>query len=378
MNDSTTDHRRLDESAARNSTGVASGSAPPLDRKDHTVSYIDPNRQRVWDFVSASPLRSLWDLQGNSLGTIVRRTFHSFNDDNLVSRAAELGFYFVFALFPMLFSASALVGLVARSATHLYVKLLQYLSMVVPSDALGIVLDTFNQTTAQSSSGKITFGFVAAIWSASVGFSAIQDTLNTVYKVRESRPYWKARGQAMLVTVPLSLIVTLTLFCLFAGTWLAHLTRQHVSNPRVGLVYAIAIHLFFDLLTLGMLTLLFAVIYYFAPDVKNKRWRWLSPGAALGIGLWFIGSIGLRVYLHYFNSYPLTYGSLAAVIILLTWFYITGLMLLLGAEYNSEIEAAAAESRLKAAGAIPLAATTDPKAPIAPSGEEDQSPHMPH
>jgi membrane protein len=228
-------------------------------------------------------------------------------------------------------------------------------------------MDTFNQTTAQSTSGKLTFGFVAAIWSASVGFSAIQDTLNTVYKVRETRPYWKARGQAMLVTVPLSIIVTLTLFFLFAGTWLANEIRLHVANPHAGLVYGIVIHLFFDLLTLGMLTLLFAVIYYFAPDVKNKRWRWLSPGAALGIGLWFVASIGLRIYLHYFNSYPLTYGSLAAVIILLTWFYITGLMLLLGAEFNSEIEAAAAEARLKAAGAIPQATTTDPKAPIAPN-----------
>jgi membrane protein len=370
MSDSTTKERRMDESAAVNFRAApATAPAPPIDRKDHTVSYIDPNRQRVWDFVSTSPLRSLWDLQGTPLGTIVRRTFHSFNDDNLVSRAAELGFYFVFALFPMLFSASALVGLVARSATDIYLKLLQYLSFVVPHDAFAIVLDTFNQTTVQSSSGKITFGFVAAIWSASVGFSAIQDTLNTVYKVRETRPYWKARGQAMLVTVPLSLIVTLTLFSLFAGTWLAHLTRQHVANPRAGLVYAIAIHLFFDVVTLAMLTLLFAVIYYFAPDVKNKRWRWLSPGAALGIGLWFIASIGLRIYLHYFNSYPLTYGSLAAVIILLTWFYLTGLMLLLGAEFNSEIEAAAAEAKLKAAGAIPLATTTDPKAPIAPSGE---------
>jgi len=82
--------------------------------------------------------------------------------------------------------------------------------------------------------------------------------------------------------------------------------------------------------------MLFDLIYYFAPDVKQKRWRWLTPGSAIGILCWFVASIGLRVYLHYFNSYSLTYGSLGAVIILLTWFYITGLMLLLGAEINSE------------------------------------------
>jgi membrane protein len=358
MPDSTTGDRTADESS--DSALIPAATEAPRDRKDHTVAHIDPNRQRVWDFVSESPLRSLWDLQGTPCGVILRRTAHAFNEDNLLSRAAELGFYFLFALFPMLLSASAILGLVARSATAMYAHLLSYLAVVMPRDAFAMVLDTFNQTTAQSTSGKITFGFVAAIWSASVGFSAIQDTLNTVYKARETRPYWKARGQAMLVTVPLTVIVSLTLFCLFAGTWFAHLVRHYVANPHAGLVYAIAIHIFFDVATMAALTLLFAVIYYFAPDVQHKRWRWLTPGSAIGIVCWFIASIGLRVYLHYFNSYSLTYGSLGAVIILLTWFYITGLMLLLGAEINSEIEAAAAERRLKEAGEIPATTVAEP------------------
>ena len=96
-----------------------------------------------------------------------------------------------------------------------------------------------------------------------------------------------------------------------------------------------------------------ALIYYYAPDVKNHTWNWLSPGAAFGIAGWFLASMGLRVYLHYFDSYSATYGSLGAVIILLTWFYITGLMLLAGAEINSEIAAAVAEKKLKDAGVIP-------------------------
>jgi len=354
----------LHESAVQEAPSVQI-PAPPTDRKDHTVTHIDPNRQRVWDFVSESPLRSLWDMQGTPFSIIVRRTAHSFNDDNLISRAAELGFYFLFALFPMLVSASAILGLVARSANDIYARLLNYMALVVPHDAFGIVLDTFNQTTAQSSSGKITFGFVAAVWSASVGFSAIQDGLNTVYKVRETRPYWKARGQAMLITIPLTILSSLILACLFFGTWIARLVSRHIPNPHAALVYEIAIHIAFDIATVTLLALLFDLIYYFAPDVNNKCWRWLSPGAAIGIGCWFIASIGLRVYLHFFNSYTVTYGSLGAVIILLTWFYITGLMLLLGAEINSEIEAAAAERRLKEAGEIPTSTTTDPKAPIA-------------
>jgi membrane protein len=96
----------------------------------------------------------------------------------------------------------------------------------------------------------------------------------------------------------------------------------------------------------ALLDFSFAVIYYWAPDSKKRRWHWLTPGGALGLLGWLVASLGLRVYLHYFDTYSLTYGSLGAVIILLTWFYITGLMLLLGAEINSEIEAASAEMRM--------------------------------
>jgi membrane protein len=128
--------------------------------------------QRVWAMVSASPMGSLWDLQGVPFMVLAKRIVKSFLDDNLLGRAAELGFYFLFALFPTLVSASSMLGLAARSASHIYTTLLAYLSVVMPPSAMGIVLETFNQTTAASSSGKVTFGLVAAIWSASVGFSA--------------------------------------------------------------------------------------------------------------------------------------------------------------------------------------------------------------
>ena len=339
----------MSESVSTRSTDSAENPVPPSsNRKDHTLMHHDPARQHIWDAVSHSPLHSLWDLQGTPFTTIAKRTVNAFMDDNLLSRAAELGFYFLFALFPTLISASAILGLVARSANNIYFSLLNYLAIVVPRDAFQIIRDTFNQTAASSSSGKITFGLVAAIWSASVGFSAIQDTLNIVYKVKETRPYWKARGSAMLVTVLLSLMITLALSCLALGTYLSHQMRKVVSDQAGGLAYGIAIHLVMDVVFLGFVILLFATIYYFAPDVKNKRWRWITPGSVMGILGWFISSIGLRVYLHYFNSYSVTYGSLGAVIILLTWFYITGVMLLLGAEVNSEIEACAAERRLEA------------------------------
>jgi membrane protein len=281
----------------------------------------------------------------------MRRTFDAFLDDNLLGRAAELGFYFLFALFPMLVSASSMLGLAARSASHIYSLLLAYLSFVIPPSALGIVMDTFNQTTAGATRGKITFGLAAALWSASVGFSAIQDTLNIVYRVKETRPYWRARLSAIGVTIMLSVLVTGLLAAMLGGDMLAQFAKHTIYHRFLALAAIFFSRLIGWAVAAALLALIFAVIYFFAPDVKT-RWHWLSPGAAIGIVAWLLASLGLRLYLHFFNTYSLTYGSLGAVIILLTWFYISGLMLLLGAEVNSEIEAAAAEKALLASGKL--------------------------
>jgi membrane protein len=333
---------------------------------DLVPSYKDSRQQRIWAYVSASPLGSLWNLQGIPVLTVAKRTIKSFLADNLLGRAAELGFYFLFALFPTLVSASSMLGLAARSASHIYITLLNYLSVVIPPSAMGIVLDTFNQTTAASSRGKITFGLAAAIWSASVGFSAIQDTLNVVYKVPETRPYWKARLSAIFVTAVLAVLVTLLLTAMLGGDVLGGIAGHRIYHRPLALAAVFLIRLVGWVLASLLLAFIFSVIYFFAPDVKSSRWHWLSPGAAIGIVAWLLASFGLRLYLHFFNNYSVTYGSLGAVIILLTWFYISGLMLLLGAEVNSEIEAAAAEKRLVEFEQQKLASRPDGSPPAGP------------
>ena len=337
-------------------------SAP--DRADGRVSRVDADAQRVWNHVSHSPLSNLWNFEGTPAWVILKRSANAFIDDNLVSRAAELGYYFLFALFPTLLCASSIVGLAAERASKFYVGMLDYLSIVIPHSAFQMVIDTFNQTAKASSGGKITFGLAAALWSASVGFAAIQDTANIVYKVKETRPYWKSKGQAILVTALLSVVITLTLATLLAADFLD--TRiaatTHVHSLAVSEQWLV--HIGAWIVVLGLLMLLFAIVYYYAPDLKTKCWHWLTPGAAIGIFGWLAASIGLRVYLHFFPSYSATYGSLGAVIILLTWFYITGLVLLAGAEINSEIQAAVTEKRLKEQGALPPEATTDPEHPV--------------
>ena len=189
--------------------------------------------------------------------------------------------------------------------------------------------------------------------------------MNTVYKVKETRPYWKARGSAILVTVLLALIVTLNLAALLLGDYCARVVRAHVWHHWLGNTEAVLLHAVSWTVAAAMLMLVFATIYYFAPDLQNKCWRWVTPGGTIGIAGWVLASLGLRVYLHFFDTFSLTYGSLGAVIILLTWFYISGLMLLIGAEINSEIQAAVAEKALKQAGEIPQHATPEPGTPAA-------------
>lgn len=317
-----------------------------MDASSNVDQRLDRHQRRIWEIVSRSPLESLWNLQGVPVRVVASRTWKAVNADRLFGHAAELGFYFLFALFPTLFCASSILGLAARSAHQFYDKLLEYLSLVIPTSALGTVLNTFNETTTAASSGKATLALVAAIWSASVGISAIQDTLNIVYKIEDSRSYFIARLHAIGLTVVLTIIISSGLACLLGGDFIATLARLGLHDRLLATAVTVSARVMGWTMAVALLDFSFALIYYWAPDSKKRRWHWLTPGGALGLLGWLLASLSLRVYLHYFNNYSVTYGSLGAVIILLTWFYITGLMLLLGAEINSEIEAASAEMRL--------------------------------
>lgn len=300
--------------------------------------------QSVWAHVQNTPLHSMWDLQGVPLKDVAKCTWQGIDEDNLFGRASQLAYSFFSAIFPALIAMSSLMGLVAQSSGKLYIELLGKIGQLIPPTAFALVTETFQQTTSASTTGKVTFGLLFALFSASTGVSAVQDTLNSVYKVKETRPFWKARLQAILLTVLVAIIVILALLTLFAGDFAAN----HLSHAfRGGYALSIALRICYWAVASLLMVLSFEVMYYFCPDVQNKCWRWFTPGGLIGLGGWVAGSVALRVYLHYFNSYSVTYGSLGAVIILLLWFYLTGVMILLGGEVNSEIEHAVAKRKIE-------------------------------
>jgi membrane protein len=270
--------------------------------------------------------RPIWEL--------TLRIWKSTSADRVFGHAAELGFYFLFALFPTLWCGASILGLVARSAHQISDKLLEYLALVIPTTALTSVLTTFNETTAAATTGKLTFGTIAAIWSASVGVSALQDTLNAVFKLEERRSYFVARLDAILLTIVLTVLIGSALGCMFAGDFAATLIAHRMAHPVLAIAAGFAVRVTAWGTSACILGLSFETVYFWAPDWRDRNWHWLTPGTVLAIAGWLIASFGFRIYLHFFNSYTVTYGSLGAVVVLLIWFYFSGLMLLLGAEVD--------------------------------------------
>ena len=285
-------------------------------------------------------LKSMWSLGGLTWKELGRRVWQQMNDDDMWGRAAQLSYYFLLALFPLLIFLTSVIGIIMGSGTGLRHSLFNYLSQVMPPSAFQLVDETMRQVTESSGGGKISFGILAALWAASNGMGAISESLNAAYNVKETRPWWRARLASISLTIAIAiLIMTALVLMLYGGTIAEKIAASYGFGALFTTLWKILqwpIVLFFILLS-------FSLIYFFAPDLKDQDWKWVTPGSMIGVALWILVSFLFRLYLGFFDSYSATYGSLGAVIILMLWFYLTGLAILIGGEINSEIENAAAE-----------------------------------
>jgi membrane protein len=285
-------------------------------------------------------MKSLWALRNISWLELAKRVWKEAQADNVFGRAAELSYYFLLALFPLLIFLTSIIGIMLGSGTGTRHALFDYLARIMPPSAFQLIDATMYEVSQASGSGKLSFGLLAALWAASNGMGAITESLNVAYNVTESRPWWKTRLIAITLTVALSVLIIAALVLVVAGGNIGEGVANHYG---FGPAFAIAWKVIQWPAVFAALILAFALIYYFAPDLREQKWQWLTPGAAIGVALWLLVSFGFRVYLHYFNSYSKTYGSLGAVIILMLWLYFTGCAVLIGGEINSEIENAAAK-----------------------------------
>lgn len=285
-------------------------------------------------------MASLWALGNLGWRELAKRVWKEIQADQIFGRAAELSYYFLLALFPFLIFLTSVIGSILGSGTGTRQTLFEYLARVMPPSAYELISTTMIEVSAASSGGKISFGILAALWAASNGMTAITTSLNTAYDVEETRPWWKQRLVAIALTMALSVLIILALILVVAGGWIAEWLAAHFG---LGSTFPLAWKILQWPFVLFCMTLAFALIYYFAPDLHEQKWTWLTPGSAIGVALWLLVSIAFRLYLSFFDSYSATYGSLGAVIILMLWLYLTGTAVLIGGEINSEIEHAAAE-----------------------------------
>jgi membrane protein len=285
-------------------------------------------------------MASLWGLGGLTWKDLGKRVWGEIQKDDVFGRSAQLAYYFLLALFPLLLFLTSVIGLVMGSGTGLRHSLFNYLSQVLPGDAFKLVDSTMSEVSAASGGGKVAFGIIAALWAASNGMGAITQSLNVAYDVEETRPWWRQRLTAVGLTVALSvLIITALVLVLYGG----RIADQIAGGYGFGEVFVLTWKVLQWPIVLAFMLVSFALIYYLAPDLRDQKWTWVTPGSAVGVALWLLVSFAFRVYLNYFNSYSKTYGSLGAVIILMLWLYLTGAAILIGGEVNSEIENAAAK-----------------------------------
>ena len=284
---------------------------------------------------------SMWGFGGLSWKELGKRVWHEMNEDDVWGRAAQLSYFFLLALFPLLLVMMAVLGIFADRGTELRNSLIAYLSQVMPASAGELVHKTVDELSNASGAGKISFGLLATIWAASNGMGAISETLNTAYNVKESRPYWKTRLIAIGLTAALALLIVSALALLLYGFQIADAIA---IKAGLGDVFTITWKIVQWPIILFFILVGFNLIYYFAPDLKKQEWKWVTPGSAIGVALWLLVSFGFKLYLSYFNSYSATYGALGALIIMMLWFYFTGMAIMIGGEINSEIENAAAKA----------------------------------
>jgi membrane protein len=277
---------------------------------------------------------------------LTKRVWSEVNKDDVFGRAAQLAYYFLLALIPLLIFLTSAIGLVIGSGTGMRHTLFNYLARVMPMSAFQLIDSTMTELSQASGGGKLSFGILAALWAASSGMGAITDALNVAYDVKETRSWLKRRVVALALTTALSVLIIVALGVVLGGGKVADYLA---ASFGLGTAFIWSWKIIQWPVALAFMLLAFALIYFFAPDLRDQKWAWITPGSVVGVGLWLMVSFGFRAYLHFFDSYSKTYGSLGAVIVLMLWLYLTGVAVLIGGEINSEVETAAAKQEASTA-----------------------------
>lgn len=271
-------------------------------------------------------------LGGIPPGEFLRRLGARLTGADVGAYAAQLAYYLLFAMFPFLLFLAALLAYVP--IPDLLDRIIAVLSGLLPEQAMAQVEGNVERLVTEARGGLLTFGIVAALWSASIGFAAISRSLNRVYGVRDQRPFWKRRAIAVLMTVGLGTLIMVSAVLLIFGPPLIGALAERLG---LGAAFEIIVGVLRWPVIVLIMMFTVALIYYLAPDVEQS-FRWITPGSVVAVLVWILASLGFAWYVENFGNYNRVYGSIGAIIILLTWLYLTAFFLLAGGAMNAVIE----------------------------------------
>jgi len=264
----------------------------------------------------------------------LKRTVSEFREDNLTDWAAALTYYGVLAIFPAMIVLVSILGLIGESATQ---PLIDNLGTVAPGPAKDIVESSLKNLQGSQGTAGVLFvvGLLGALWSASGYVAAFMRASNVIYDIEEGRPVWKTLPVRVSLTLVLLVLLAVTTVAVVLTGGLAHKVGDVIGLGSTAVtVWNIAK---WPVLLL-VVSMMFALLYWAAPNVKQAGFRWVSPGGILAVVGWLIASGAFALYVSNFSSYNKTYGALGGVIVFLVWLWISNIMILLGAEFNAELE----------------------------------------
>ena len=274
------------------------------------------------------------ELDKGSWWQALKRTFREFKEDNLTDWAAALTYYAVLAVFPALLALVSILGLLGDSTTQ---SLIDNLGQVAPGPAQDIFTSAIeNLQQDQGAAGiMLIVGLAVAIWSASGYVAAFMRASNSIYDVEEGRPIWKSLPTRVGTTLILLVLLAITAVGVVLTGGLAEQVGKVIGLDQAAVdVWNIAKWPFL----VAVVSLMFAFLYYAAPNVKHPKFQWVSPGGVVAVLLWILASVAFAFYVANFSSYNETYGTLGGVIVFLIWLWITNIAVLFGAELNAELE----------------------------------------
>jgi membrane protein len=275
------------------------------------------------------------ELSRGSWWATLKRSFKEFRADNITDWAAALTYYSVLSVFPGLLVLVSLLGLLGQQPETTN-ALLDIVDDLGPQSAV----DTFREpveglTGSGGAAAVLSIGLVGAVWSASGYLGAFSRASNAIYEVEEGRPFWKLRPQQIGMTVLMVVLLALLLVSLVVSGPVAEAVGDAVGLGETAVTIWGVVKW---PVMIVVISFMFAVLYYWAPNVEQPRFRWISPGSVVAVVAWILASVAFGFYVANFGSYNATYGSLGGMIVFLLWLWISNNALLFGQELNAELE----------------------------------------